>query len=125
LQRVLNPQLPVMAARSNQDVRIAQRKRKEKELVVSLKHRLTSAAFCWCFLFHYQRQHRESMEWPTREAEADYRRAVDLLKWPNRANGLDGLLLLRSLAVAGRHPAASWTLRACRRFPRYLFFKIY
>ncbi|ELR24527.1 uncharacterized protein ACA1_326210, partial [Acanthamoeba castellanii str. Neff] len=56
------------------------------------------------------------MEWPTREAEADYRRAVDLLMRPNRANGLDGLLLLRSLAVEGRHPAARGPF-ACRRRP--------
>ena len=59
----------------------------------------------------------ESVAWPSREAEAEYRRAVDLLRWPNSVNGLEGLLLLRSLAVEGRHPAASWTLRACRRFP--------
>jgi hypothetical protein len=58
---------------------------------------------------------KASVTWPTREAEVDYRRAVDLVLRPHHGNGLDGLLLLRSLAVEGRHPAASWTLRACRR----------
>jgi hypothetical protein len=69
-------------------------------------------------------------QWPTRDAEADYRRARELLGWwPSgsdydgsshhggtncRRSGLGGLQLLRSLAADARHPAASWDLHACR-----------